>query len=583
MTHRALVPALAVLTTLLPWIPAMSDAGPEGRIPLNSELSVAVRGGKDIELEVTPARGDTYEKIAARFTGSRELAAALSTWNEHRPPERPEAVRIPLALLDGDYRSLVLRSLFPEDRPEDSGWVHVARSGSVPTYHEGLWQVAEWFTGRGENFRAILEHNRLSSPELRAGQAVRIPGPLLLPAFRPVQKSEDGLLVFGSDGKGPYAGYRLRRGEALYSAVVVRFTGRTSAEDVVALAEELAARSGIPDVRDIPVGYLVKIPLDYLEPEFLPEEHPRRKEIEAARAEMAAELAERPVRKASGLKNVLVILDPGHGGRDLGTMNNGIWEHDYVYDVACRLKAILERQSAADVFMTLEDKQTGFRPSSKDRLKRNLQGTIRTHPPFLAKEKGEAVIGVNLRWYLANSVYRKAVKEGTRSDRIVFLSLHADARHRSLSGAMVYLPGARYRTRTYGHTSATYKKYKEVKEKPTISFSRKSRVRSEAVSGKLARSILDGFRKEDLGVQKYKPIRDRIIRGRRIYVPAVLRGNAVPAKVLVEMVNLSNKGDAKVLSRAADRERLAVALARGLFGYFGEKPPSSLGSSSVPR
>ena len=47
------------------------------------------------------------------------------------------------------------------------------------------------------------------------------------------------------------------------------------------------------------------------------------------------------------LQGVLVVIDPGHGGRDLGTMNNGIWEHDYVYDVACRLKRLLERYEIA--------------------------------------------------------------------------------------------------------------------------------------------------------------------------------------------------------------------------------------------
>ena len=88
--------------------------------------------------------------------------------------------------------------------------------------------------------------------------------------------------MYGSDDRGPYAGYRLRPGEALYSAVVVRFTGRTKAEDVVGLAETLAERSDIPDLTDIPVGYMVKIPFDYLEPEFLPAQHPKRLEAEAA-------------------------------------------------------------------------------------------------------------------------------------------------------------------------------------------------------------------------------------------------------------------------------------------------------------
>jgi N-acetylmuramoyl-L-alanine amidase len=270
-----------------------------------------------------------------------------------------------------------------------------------------------------------------------------------------------------------------------------------------------------------------------------------------------------------GLEGVVVILDPGHGGRDLGTMNNGIWEHDYVYDVSCRLKQRLESQTAAKVYLTLEDEKTGCVPSRTDKLKANRQGTVQTHPPFLAKENGEARIGVNLRWYLANSIYRREVSAGVDPDKIVFLSIHADARHPSLAGVMVYVPGAIYIGKTHGFKSRTYTRYAEVREKQYVSFSKKQRVRSEAVSQKFAEEIVRTFRNEDLPVQPYQPVRNRIIRGRSIFVPAVLRGNAVPTKVLVEMVNLSNSRDAALLASARDRDRLADALYQALFGYFG--------------
>jgi N-acetylmuramoyl-L-alanine amidase len=560
--------------------PADPEPGAESEtLVLSSEARIRVRSGRDIELEVRPAPGTAWESLATRFTGSASRATALAAWNGDRSPSQLEWVRIPLAIVEGQYRALVLRNLFPRDRYDGKVWVHVVREGAVPTYGEGMWQVALWFTGRGDLFTDLTEINGLATAELRRGQEVRIPDELLHPALRDGRTSADGSLVYGSDDRGPYAGYRLRPGEALYSAVVVRFTGRTKAEDVVGLAETLAERSDIPDLTDIPVGYLVKIPFDYLEPEFLPARHPKRLEAEAARKEMAAALAARPVPRAQGLDGVLVIIDPGHGGRDLGTMNNGIWEHDYVYDVACRLKEILERQSAADVFMTLVDEKTGCTPSEDSQLKVNRQGTIQTHPPFLAREKGEAKIGVNLRWFLANSAYRKAVRDGTDGDRVVFISIHADARHPSLRGTMVYVPGAKYRRSTYSRTTPTYTKYAEVREKPTVRFSHKSRIRSEAVSTELAEALLDGFRAEKLTVPKEKPIRNRIVRSRRkSFVPAVLGGNEVPAKVLVEVANMTNPKDAKVLATSDGRERMARALARGLFGYFGEKTPGSLAS-----
>jgi len=386
-------------------------------------------------------------------------------------------------------------------------------------------------------------------------------------------RSDDGALEYGKDTAGPFAAYRLQAGQALYSAVVMRFTGRTDADDVKQVASQLALRSEIRDPQDIPVGYEIKIPFQLLEPEFLPRDDPRRRENEARLAALESTLAKKPVPATrGGLEGVIVILDPGHGGRDLGTMNNGIWEHDYVYDVACRLKGLLERESAARVVMTLKDKETGYSPSSGDKLVANRQGTILTTPAFLVREEGESDVGVNLRWYLANSVFRAAVASGTSGDRVVFLSLHADSRHPGLRGLMVYVPGASYRTRTHGSNSAEYRRFREVREQPTIRFDRDERIRSEAVSRGLAQAIVKSFGQSGLPVQPFQPVRDKVIRGKERWLPAVLRGNAVPAKVLVEMLNMSNVEDARLLASAQRRDQIARALESGIYSYFGERP-----------
>jgi N-acetylmuramoyl-L-alanine amidase len=541
---------------------------------LSSDLRIRVRQGRIVELYVLPTPGEGYAGVARRITGDPALGPVLSDWNGSRPLSAERFVRVPLSLATDEHRALILLNLFPQDHLEGADWIHVARSGSLSTYNEGLWQVAEWFTGDGARFIEIQEANGLTGPDLEAGQRVRIPSTLLHPVFRAKTRSTDGTLTFGEDEVGPFAGYRLKSGEALYSAVIVRFTGRTSGEDVMNMSSELAARSGIRDLTDIPVGHLVKIPFDVLEPEYLPGDHPRRLEAEAAQRAMAEALVRDPLRGTrGGLRGVVVILDPGHGGRDLGTMNNGIWEHDYVYDVTCRLRQLLTQRSQAQVHTTLVDEQTGCLPSTGDKLEANRQGTVQTHPPFLARADGDAAIAVNLRWYLSNSIYRKATNDGTKSDRVVFLSLHGDARHPSLRGVMVYVPGARYRKGSYGHSSATYRRYEEVRERPSIKFSYNSRVRSEAMSRELAARIVDAFENEGLPVQPYKPVRDRIIRGKREWLPAVLRGNEVPAKVLVEMVNLTNPRDAKLLASAPNRQRLAEALFAALHGYFGESVP----------
>ncbi|MCP3979716.1 MAG: hypothetical protein GY716_10375 [bacterium] len=551
--------------------PRSRDAA--GILPLSRDLAVRIARGREIELVVHPRKDDDYDSIASRFTGRAEQASRLASLNGDRPGAPPDRVGIPLAMLADSYRRLVLRNLFPVDRRDGDDWIHVARSGALPTYDEGLWQLAEWFTGRGENFEELMQVNGLKSPELAADQAVRIPARLLHPALVPRMMSDGGVLSFSADSRGPFAAYPLKPGEAVYSSVIVRFTGRTQAEDVSTIAEQLRRRSDIGDLHDIPVGFEVKIPLDMLEPDFLPAGHPRRREAEAARVELERELERAPVAGTrDGLAGVVVVLDPGHGGRDLGTINNGIWEHDYVYDVACRLKHKLERETAARVLLTLEDRQTGCSPSARDKLNANHQGTIQTDPPFLATKKGQAKLGVNLRWYLANSIYGKEVKNGTDADRVVFVSLHADSRHASLRGVMVYVPGAAYRTRTYGFNTKFYNQFREVRERRHVRFSKKDRVRSEAVSRKFADSVVDAFGDTGLPVQPYQPVRNRIIRGKSRYVPAVIRNNTIPNKVLIEMVNLSNREDAALLASARHRDRLATAVQRALFDYFGEDP-----------
>ncbi len=545
-------------------------------------MRVRLVNGRELWLEVAPRAGEDLPSLSRRISPAAEAAEVQEKILENPSSRTADGFfRVPFGKLSPELRVLALRRVFPEDRPDGNDWLHVARKSPLPLYDEGLWQVAFWFTGDGSHFDELLKANGWTAPELVLGQLVRIPGRLLDAAFVALPTSEDGSLSYGRDEQGAYAGYRLKPGEALYSAVVLRFTGRTAPDDVDALAKSIAKRSGIHQLNDIPAGWMVKIPLDVLEPEFLPPSDARRKSVENAVAAMEQELAARPPRPSKstkrGLDGVVVILDPGHGGMDPGTMNHSIWEHDYVFDVASRLKRELEEHTGAKVFLTLDDPAKPGTPSKGDALEANHRRSVLTTPPFVADADGETAVAVNLRWYLANSLYRKLVKSGTDPDRIVFLSLHADARHPTLRGAMVYVPGATFRTGTMGFDSQTYLRFKEVREQPRVSFSSRDRLRSEAVSRKLAASIVKALRKMDLPVQPYQPVRARVIRGGDEWLPAVLRGNAVPTKVLVEMVNLNNADDASLLAHAADRDRLASALARALTDQYGSRARKSVG------
>ena len=113
-------------------------------------------------------------------------------------------------------------------------------------------------------------------------------------------------LHYGTDDKGRYASYRLKPGEAMYSAVIARFTGRVHAREVNELVPVIAERSGVRSFQSLPVGFEVKVPLEYLATEYLPVSDPKRKAYEHRREEVARF---RNQGVANRLDGVVVILD----------------------------------------------------------------------------------------------------------------------------------------------------------------------------------------------------------------------------------------------------------------------------------
>ena len=573
------------------------------RVQVEPGLVVALDEKQEIYVEAAPLAGEGLLSFSRRLCGHEEAAAAIAEANGGLPSGLHAGVRyrVPYRLLTPEMTLRAARSIFGHDEPRPEGWRHSVR-GFGELARENLWRVAEWFTGRGANFAAIRDYNDLADEELVTGQTLVIPRELLLPAFRnvlppaPVQPSPEtriaremgtamaaspanvspletsGIyhLEYRQDGEGEYAVYRLQPGEALYSSVVVRFTGRLIAEDVNALAKEVAKRSGIRDVTDIPVGYPVRIPFELLMPEHLPVGNPRRSEYEAALA-ATAQFGNKV--KSLDLSGVTVILDAGHGGADPGASFSGVWESLYVYDVMLRVRLLLESYTAAEVVTTIQDGDR-LMPEDRDILSFSRGHRILTTPPYKIET---AAVGTNLRWYLANSIYRKQRKRGMDSKKVVFLSIHADSLHPSLRGAMVYVPDAGLRAGTAGRSGSVYKARKEYRESPRVSFSSKNRVQSEGLSRDLADDLLRAFRRKGLEIHKDKPIREKIIRRRKQYVPAVLRYNAVPAKVLLELCNLSNEQDRKLLQTREQRQKMAEAIVDGLLSYYGvpERGPGS--------
>jgi N-acetylmuramoyl-L-alanine amidase len=551
------------------------------RLRLADGVDALVSGDGQITVEALPHRGEGLAGFAQRFCGDARLAPRLVAAGGRRSGSGSRSgsrsrlktglrYRVPFELLAASWQLAAARALFPEDRGDATGWRHQVR-GCGPLRRENLWQLSEWFTGKGENFRAIREYNSLRDEDLARGAVLTIPSELLRPAFAaalPVPR-QPFVLQYGKDEEGGYAVYRLRPGEALYSAVVVRLTGRIYAADVNALAADIAHRSGIDDVTGIPVGFKVKVPLDLLLPEFLPEGDPRRKEYEAglrASSHFSNQV------QARGLEGITVILDAGHGGHDSGAAMGGVWESLYVYDIAVRLRRLLESRTAATALLTTRDGDD-HRIVDADVLPPSRRHAVLTNPPYLIEDP---VVGVNLRWYLANSFFRRALSADDDPQKVVFVSIHADSLHPSLRGAMAYIPAARMRNESYGKSGAVYEARQEFRESPRVEFPWQQRAQSEGLSRQLAKQVIAAFEEMGLPVHPFTPVRDHIIRNRGEWVPAVLRYNSVPAKMLLEVCNLNNELDRRQIQTRAYRQRVAEAMLQGLLAYYGEgaAPPA---------
>ena len=532
------------------------------RVELAEGQVAALSGGREIYLEATPEKSEGLLAFARRLCGTDSVARQIAAANGGiRSLELGVRYRVPFELLRPAYQVRVLNALFESDRPTPGGWEHVVGDAERQA-PDALGRLADWFTGDEANAAELARHNRVGD-SLAAGQSIVIPAHLLrghLRSMLPQPPPSD--LEFGEDEEGEYAVYRLKAGEALYSAVVVRFTGNVYADDVNALAREVATRSGIRDVTDIPIGFAVRIPLELMLPEFLPAGHPRRVEYEKSLFE-AAKFGALP--KLGHLDGVTVILDSGHGGKDVGASQGGVWESLYVYDIMVRTKQLLEETTAATVVATTRD-GSAFRAQARDVLPFSRGHEVLTTPSYPIEDSS---VSAHLRWYLANSVYRRALAAHGDPSKVLFLSLHADSLHPSLRGAMAYIPGAEYCAGSYGKSGAVYAARREVQEQPRVSFSGSELTRSEGWSRELAQRLIDAFREHRLPVHEYKPIREKIIRNRRSWVPAVLRYNEVPGKLLFEVCNLANAEDRRLIQTQAYRQNVARAVVDAILAYYG--------------
>jgi N-acetylmuramoyl-L-alanine amidase len=312
----------------------------------------------------------------------------------------------------------------------------------------------------------------------------------------------------------------------------------------------------------MPVGFPVKIPLDLLLPKYLPPDHPRRLAREEEQRELAGFLE---IVRATDLTGVQVILDAGHGGVDTGAVVGGLWEAPYVYDIACRVKRNLERHTRATVWMVRKDSNQGYRVPDVDRLSHDRDQFLLTRPQYRLEN---SVLGVHLRWYLTNDIILNRLGREVPRSKTVFMSLHADSLHPTVRGAMVYVPSRYLRPSTYKVRRQDITRYAEYRNHPTVRLGPEFKARVEASSRHLAENLVASFGRTGILIHPDEPVRDRVLRGRRSWVPAVLRYTAAQNAVLVECCNMANAADRELLVDQEWREAFARGVVEGMAAAF---------------
>ena len=223
----------------------------------------------------------------------------------------------------------------------------------------------------------------------------------------------------------------------------------------------------------------------------------------------------RSLTRALGLKIGRIILDPGHGGHDTGTIGpNGLYEKDLVLDVAKRLGEMITERLGSEVIYTRTDDTfvpLGARSAIANQKQADLFLSIHANSSPSKKTRGVET------YYLSFTTDREALELAARENAGSQESIH------QLQDLVKKI--------------ALNEKVDESKE-----FAAEVQAALSDSAGK----------QKDRGVKKAPFM--------------VLVGARMPA-VLAEVTFLSNPQEAKLLRSKAQRQKLAEALYTGIRKY----------------
>jgi N-acetylmuramoyl-L-alanine amidase len=216
---------------------------------------------------------------------------------------------------------------------------------------------------------------------------------------------------------------------------------------------------------------------------------------------------DRTLTRMLGLKIGRIVIDPGHGGHDTGTIGKGgLREKDLVLDVALQLRSMLEEKLGAEVILT------------------------RDRDVFVSLED------------------RTAIANQRQAD--VFVSIHANSSsNRATSGVETYFL-------SFARTAA--ERDRDLQDLVAKIARADKSAESRELAAILQRQLYTGARR------LFPSPRNRGVRSAPFIVLIGANMPSVPAEVAF----ISNPRDEKLLKKEDNKQRLAKALFSGIEGYM---------------